>query len=202
MLEALKSLLNLAGNARRDGDRDEAERLYKEAAEEARANDAVARAEALLGTAQIRRDRGDRTGASIYYSEAIALLRSEYGKQPDAIASTFAYALRHAADVRSELGEFSVAGSHIHEAVRLYRALDPVPALDLANALRVEALNNEREAVSSWTEAEVLYTEAAVSAGRDVDTDAGISEARTHLNSIQKIAPERQTDRPASRRSA
>src|ERR1700761_4505980 len=105
MIEALKSLLNLASTARSEGQRDEAERLYQEAAEQARAQDAVGRAEALIGAAQLRRDRGDRTGASIYLAEAITLLRSEHTNQPEIIAPTLAFALRHAAEIRSELGE-------------------------------------------------------------------------------------------------
>lgn len=181
MIEALKSLLHLASTARTEGHRDEAERLYKEAAEQARAQDAVGRAEALCGAAQIRRDRGDRTGASIYLAEAITLLRNEYAQQPELIASTLAYALRHAAEVRSELGESAVAGTHIQEAVRLYRAIQPTPTLDLANALRVAALNNEREAFTAWREAELLYREANI--------DAGAQEAERHLDCLKQIRP-------------
>lgn len=180
MIEALKSLLNLAATARKEGHRDDAERLYKEAAEEARAQDAVGRAEALCGSAQIRRDKGDRIGASIYYSEAITLLRNEHTNQPELIAPTLAFALRHAADVRSQLGEFAVAGSHIQESVRLYRTLRPVPGLDLANALRIQALNNEREALAAWTEAHGLYAELAL--------NAGVEEAVHHLEHLLQIA--------------
>ena len=123
-----------ASNARREGRRDDAERLYNEAAEQARAQDTVGRAEALIGAAQLRRDRGDRSGASIYLAEAITLLRGEYASMSEIIAPTLAFALRHAAEIRSELGESAVAGTHIQEAVRLYRAIDPKPTLDLANA--------------------------------------------------------------------
>lgn len=181
MIEALKSLLNLASAARNQGRRDEAERLYKEAAEQARAQDAVGRAEALIGAAQLRRDRADRTGASIYLAEAITLLRSEYARQPEIIAPALAFALRHSAEIRSELGENAVAGTHIQEAVRLYRAIQPTPQLDLANALRVAALNNEREAYTAWREAETLY--------RAVDVDAGAQEAEAHINCLKQIRP-------------
>ena len=179
MIEALKSLLNLAVTARNEGHGDEAERLYNEAAEQARAQDAVGRAEALIGAAQIRRDRGDRTGASIYLSEAITLLRNEHANQPDTIAPALAHALRHAAELRSELGENAVAGSHIQEAVRLYRAITPTPTLDLANALRVAAMNNEREAVTAWREAQLLYNQVNVTAGHD--------EAAKHLDCLEQI---------------
>jgi tetratricopeptide (TPR) repeat protein len=181
MIEALKSLLNLASKARTAGDRDEAERLYKQAAEEARAQDTVGRAEALIGAAQMRRDRGDRTGASIYLAEVITLLRNEHVSQPEIIAPTLAFALRHSAEIRSELGESAVAGTHIQEAVRLYRAIQPTPTLDLANALRVAALNNEREALSAWREAQLLY--------RENNVNAGDEEAERHLDCLKQIRP-------------
>ena len=67
-------MLRQAAHARRSGESAEAERLYKEAAAEAKAKDDATRAEALMGTAQMRRDRGDRVSAAICYAEAITLL--------------------------------------------------------------------------------------------------------------------------------
>ncbi len=190
MIEALKSLFNLATAARNEGHDDEAERLYKEAAEQARAQDTVGRAEALIGASQVRRDRGDRSGASIYLSEAITLLRNEFANQPESIAPTLAFALTHAAEVRSELGENAVAGTQIEDAVRLYRAIHPLPALDLANALRVSAMLSEREALAAWSEAQALYTTIAL--------NPGIDEAQKHLESLQQIAPQAAANRPRS----
>lgn len=181
MIEALKSLFNLATAARSEGHDDEAERLYKEAAEQARAQDTVGRAEALIGAAQLRRQRGDRAGASIYFAEAITLLRNESVAQPEAIAPTLAYVLTHAAELRSELGESAVAGTQIEEAVRLYRAIQPLPTLDLANALRISAMISEREALAAWTEAQTLYITIS-------QTDC-IDEAQEHLEHLQQIAP-------------
>jgi tetratricopeptide (TPR) repeat protein len=181
LIEALKSLFNLATAARNEGHDDEAERLYNEAAEQARAQDTVGRAEALIGAAQVRRHRGDRPGASIYLSEAITLLRNEFANQPECIAPTLAYALTHAAELRSELGESAVAGTQIEEAVRLYRAIDPLPTLDLANALRVSAMNHEREALAAWTEAQALYN--------SISENPSIDEAQKHLEQLQQIAP-------------
>ena len=146
-------------------------------AEEAKAQDAVIRAEALMGTAQTRRDQNDRISASIYLSEAITLLRNSYITHPDEISRPLAHALRHAAEIRSELREYAVAGTHIQEAVRLYRAVSPPMPLDLANALRVSALNDEREAHASWVEAEALY--------REVDVQEGVAECRAHLDCLQ-----------------
>ncbi len=179
MISALKSILTRAASARTRGEAAEAERLFKEAAAQAEATEAVERAEALTGIAQTRRDAGDRTGASIYYAEAITLLRTANTTVP------LAHALRHAAEIRSEMKEYGVAGTQIEEAIRLLRSqqysgdteLDP---LDLANALRVSALNDERRARAAWQEAEALYTAANVSAGAD--------EARAHLQQTEAHA--------------
>ena len=124
-----------------------------------------------MGVAQSRRDTGDRTGSAIYYSEAITLLRNAEATE------RLAYALRHAAEVRSELREYAAASSHIQEAVSLYRTVSDPDPLGLANALRVSALNDEREARASWTEARDLYQSVAVA--------AGVEEATIHLESLQ-----------------
>ncbi len=183
MIEAIKSVLRRATEARQSGQAAEAERLYKEAAAEAKAKDDATRAEALMGTAQMYRDRTDRVSAAICYAEAITLLRAANDTR------LLAYALRHAADVRSELHEYAVAASHIDEAIRLYRALsvseDPPPTLDLANALRVSALNNERAARGAWNEARQLY--GSVAAGEAAE-DAGVQESSTHLGYLAATA--------------
>lgn len=126
----------------------------------------------LCEKAQSRRDASDRTGAAIYYAEAITLLRTT----PD--TSELAHALRHAAEIRSEMHEYGVAGTQVEEAIRLYRAADPPVPLELAKALRVEALNSEREAVRAWREAKNLYTTAAVA--------AGVTECEEHLAGLKE----------------
>jgi tetratricopeptide (TPR) repeat protein len=171
MIEALKSLLSRAAQARQSGEAADAERLFKQAAAEAANEDAIARAEGLMGVAQARRDKGDRIGAAIYYSEAITLLRNAENNE------RLAYALRHAAEVRSELNEFAVAANHIQEAIRLYRALDVADPLGLANSLRVSALNDEREAHASWREARELYSTGHIA--------AGVDEANRHLDRLE-----------------
>lgn len=167
-----------AAQARGSGEAAEAERLYKEAAAEAKAKDDAVRAEALLGLAQTRRDAGDRVGASINYAEAITLLRAGNDTR------LLAFALRHAADVRSELHEYAAAGWHIDEAIRLYRGFalegDFSASLDLANALRVAALNNERQAHAHWTEAASLYAAD--------DISAGVHESQQHLQRLHAAA--------------
>ena len=177
LLAQLKSLLGSAAQARRSGEPEEAEPLYKEAAAGAKAKDDVARAEALMGVAQARRDKGDRVFAAINYAEAITLLRSANA------LSQLAFALRHAADVRSELNEFAVADSHIEEAVRLYRALittGEAAPLDLANALRISALIGEREGHASWLEACDIYTALSLT--------EGVTECNEHLERLKRPA--------------
>ncbi len=180
MIEALKSLLKQASSARSRGEAADAERLFKEAAAQAEADQAIERAEALTGVAQARRDKGDRVGAAIYYAEAITLLRTAN------VTSPLAHALRHAAEIRSEMKEYGVSGTQIEESIRLYRSLQvaggaEAEPLDLANALRVSALNDERRALQAWAEAEQLYAAAGV--------DAGVTESQQHL---QRLAPSAQ----------
>ena len=163
MIEALKLLLKQASSARSRGEAAEAERLFKEAA------------------AQARRDKGDRVGAAIYYAEAITLFRTVNA------TTLLAHALRHAAEIRSEMKEYGVAGTQIEESLRLYRSLqyaDDAEAepLDLANALRVSALNDERRALQAWAEAEQLYAAAHV--------DAGVTESQQHLQRLAATTQE------------
>ncbi len=177
LITRLKSLLTDAAQARRSGRTAEAERLYREAAAEAKAKDDIAQAEALMGIAQTRRDEGDLTFASIHYAEAITILRGANA------VPQLAFALRHAADVRSELREFAVSGAHIEEAIRLYRALvteGEATPLDLANALRVSALNDEREAHASWREAWELYAQLSI--------PEAIVECNEHLECLKHHA--------------
>lgn len=136
-------------------------------------NEEVAeRAKMLREKAQSRRDANDRTGAAIYYAEAITLLRTTTD------TAALAHALRHAAEIRSEMHEYGVAGTQIEEAIRLYRAFDPPAPLELANALRVEALNDEREAMRAWREARNLYTAVGVT--------AGVEECEQHLDCFKQ----------------
>jgi hypothetical protein len=174
MIETLKALLKRASDARSSGEPSDAELLYKEAAAQAAFDETVERAEALCGIAQARRDKADNTGAAIYYAEAITLLRNANAIAP------LAHALRHAAEVRSEMQEYGVAGVQIDEAIRIYRAFDIPAPLHLANALRVSALNDERQAHDAWSEAFALYKATSV--------QPGVDEARRHLARLESIA--------------
>jgi tetratricopeptide (TPR) repeat protein len=152
VIETLKSLLSR--DPRPANQPTEAELREREAAAQAERDHAAQRAQTLVATAQTRRDANDRIGAAIYYSEAITLLRNANASVP------LAHALLHAAEVRSEMREYGVAGTLIEEAIRLYRAFEPPAPLDLATAYRISALNEERQALTAWTEALNLYTAA------------------------------------------
>lgn len=167
MIGQLKSLLHRAAHLRQSGEAAEAERLFKEAAAQAEADQAMERAEALTGVAQARRDAGDRIGAAIYYAEAVTLFRSVNA------VGALAHTLQHSAELRSELKEYGTAESQIQEAVRLYRSFDPASPLDLAQALRVAALNDERQAHAAWREVRDLYNANQV--------NDGAAEASEHL---------------------
>ena len=86
--------------------------------------------------------------------------------------------------MRSELHEYAAAASHIEEAIRLYRGFaledDASASLDLANALRVAALNNERQAHAHWREAASLYASG--------DIAAGVDESQHHLQQLNAAA--------------
>jgi tetratricopeptide (TPR) repeat protein len=184
LIEALKSILKQATHGRPPEDLEaEADRLaLEQAALAAKADEIVARAEELMTSAQERRNRGDRIGSSIIYAEAITLLRANSNT-----TRQLAYALRHAADVRSQLKEYAVAAAHIEEAVRLYRALvlnDEATPLDLANALRVAALNGEREAHAAWREACALYGDLEITTA--TDECAQHLECLKHHNEVSK----------------
>jgi hypothetical protein len=87
-----------------------------------------------------------------------------------------AYTLRHTANVRSHLGSLDQSAAEIAEAIRIYREHAPEHALDLANALRIEALNAERRASAAWHEAQTLYA--------SVDVQAGVNGAQHHIQHL------------------
>ena len=87
-----------------------------------------------------------------------------------------AFALRHAANIRSKLCHFDQSALEIAEAIRIYRAHAEDHKLDLANALRIEALNAERRAQAAWHEAETLYA--------SVHVETGVTEVQHHLQHL------------------
>lgn len=128
--------------------------------------------EALLRTGRSERDAGRLAEAQRSYATAADLARRE-GE-----SDLLAYALRHIAELARRAGDANTSLTAAAEAVAIYRARVPSRPLDLANALRLEALafaelGRGGDATGVWTEAEALYSDAGV--------EAGVWECREHL---------------------
>jgi ribosomal protein S15P/S13E len=89
-----------------------------------------------------------------------------------------AYTLRHTADIASRVGAYEQATMEITEAISIYREHLQDHTLDLANALRVAALNQERSALAAWYEAKELYA--------SVDVSAGVQGATQHIQQLSE----------------
>lgn len=118
-----------------------------------------------LDAARQARDQGQQAIALAHFQCAADLARADHDH------STLAFALRHVADIAAELGQAKIAVEAGSEAVAICR-LNPEAELDLANALRVnalalEALGQTGEAVALWREARTGYENLAVFDGVD-----------------------------------
>ncbi len=113
---------------------------------------------------------GHSQDAAAFAAEALAVARQS--NDPLLVA----YALRHTADICAKTGLFDQAAIEITEAIRIYREHGAEHALDLANALRISALNAERRAQAAWHEAENLYA--------SVEVQAGVNGAQHHLQHL------------------
>ncbi len=119
---------------------------------------------ALKALGQIERDRGRGNAARQLYQEAAALCR----EQGDLLG--LAHTVRHLGDVHFDAGRLELARPCYEEALQLYRAHEPAPALDFANALRSmaifqDALENREDAIRLWEEARDLYAAVNVQEG-------------------------------------
>jgi hypothetical protein len=126
-----------------------------------------------LETARALRKAGDAAASEQAYAEAATLARAEDE------ASRLAHALRHVSDLARDRGAFELALSAAREAVGFYRAAPAGHSLDLANALRLQALAlgalvQECEAAAAWREARDLYASQRVG--------AGVEECNRHLD--------------------
>ena len=113
-------------------------------------------------------------GGCASYEEAICILR----KTDDVLR--LAHAVRHLGDVHHEMGKPDLAASCYDEALDLYRSHPAPPPLDLANAIRSQAVLKEEagavaEAIALWEEARDLYALTNVEQGVN---EAGQSVAR------------------------
>lgn len=122
--------------------------------------------EEMLDRARNERNAGRSGEAERGYSAAAARARAE--RQQLALG----HALRHVSDLARERGSAEEALGAAVEAVGIYRAEADARPLDLANALRLNALaltdaGCSAEAAILWHEARELYSSAAVQAGVD-----------------------------------
>lgn len=159
----IERLLQRARVARREDRAGEARRELTEAVRRCRdyRGPGLLLAEALAGLGQIERDRNELQTALQYYTDAANLYR-EYSQ-----GMAQARAIRHAADIESELGDTVESARHYEEAVAIYRSDPSTAPLDLANALRGWALLQQQAgakdgALELWEEARRLYAAAQV----------------------------------------
>jgi hypothetical protein len=126
----------------------------------------------MIEEARQARDAGRSGEARLAYADAAELARSEQD------GDLRAHALRHVSDLAREHGETGQALTAAEEAVALYRAMPHCRPLDLANALRLNALAPDDfargyEAALRWGEARDLYASEQV--------QAGVEECDRHL---------------------
>ena len=112
------------------------------------------------------------------YEQAIAILREE--NEPLLLA----HALRHLGDIHHDRGRNDLAARFYDEALILYRGHAEASPLDLANALRSQALlkeetNHRDEAIALWREAGELY--------EMVDVEAGAKESARHVARLASL---------------
>lgn len=124
----------------------------------------------LLNAAYEARAAGQRAQGRQGYDDALSAAR-QVGD-----ARAVAHALRHVSDMDREDGRSIDALEAAREAVALYRSLGEAAALDLANALRLQALAQDELGQPSetiWSEARRLFLSLKV--------EAGVSECEQRL---------------------
>ena len=117
----------------------------------------------MFDAARADRHAGRTDEAERAYAAAAEQARSE--NQPLALA----HALRHVSDLARERGAIDEALRAAVEAVAIYRAQPGSRPLDLANAVRLNALalgaDRAHDAKPLWQEARDLYASVGVTAG-------------------------------------
>ncbi|MEE2877658.1 MAG: tetratricopeptide repeat protein [Pseudomonadota bacterium] len=168
MRQDVRALVDRVYTARRDASPDDAHLLATDALELARGSgDTELLVRALMAKGQCYRDGGDYEAAERLYVEATNICRRE-----DVDPLVRAHVIRHLGDVTAELGRFGLAKTHYEEALDLYRDIEDLGPLTLANAIRplarlYDLLDEHAEAIDYWREARDLYELANVEAGID-----------------------------------
>lgn len=175
MQQDVRALVDRVYTARRDASPDDAHLLAADALELARGTgDTELLIRALMAKGQCFRDGGDFDEAEKLYVEAANLCRRE-----EVAPVITAHVIRHLGDVSAELGRFGLAKTHYEEALELYREIEDLSPLTLANGIRplarlYDALDEHAEAIDYWLEARELYEKA--------HAKAGVEECNRRLN--------------------
>ena len=160
-----KQLLNTADQARKDHRLEDGRKHLVDAVELCRQSGTrLDLAHALTRLGQIERDLRNSAAALAYYDEAAAIYRS--GND----ALRLSHTVRHLGDIHREIGRSDLAQSCYSEALLIYRSQQETPPLDLANALRGQAIMKQElgelaAARALWQEAHDLYSAVNVPAG-------------------------------------
>jgi tetratricopeptide (TPR) repeat protein len=178
MSAAVDSLLAQATRARRERRPADAQRdLIQAVALCRQSDDRLPLAMALTGLGQIERDLHHAAEALEHYEEAAAIFRA--AGDPLKLAHT----VRHIADIHQDEAHLALAAPYYDETLSIYRAHPETPPLDLANAVRGQALLKEtmgetHDATALWEEARALYSQ--------VNVEAGVTESARHIALLQK----------------
>ena len=167
-------LINQARADRRKGDLLHARTLLDLAVQLTHEHDHHAKGTLYNLYAQLHRDEKSMEKAIEMYTLALSAFQKEDSELD------VAHTLRHLADIETELGQNEKAREKYARVLKIYNDHPDVNKVNLANALRgqailMEHINNNAEAVKSWKEAQKIYKEAGIT--------AGVDECKRHLQS-------------------
>ena len=175
--QEIKQLVEFAWQARRDGDLQLAEANLLSAKKlclDNSFNDLLV--QVLVKCAHLKDDVKALSEALELTCEAVDLARSLNTPM------LLAHSLRHLGDVYFKLDKLEEAESVLQETIEIYRNESSAPGIELANALRVEALLQERlkkipTALDTWSEVASIYKQANIT--------EGVEEANQHIRLLQ-----------------
>jgi tetratricopeptide (TPR) repeat protein len=162
--EEIELVLRSGISARRTGRFSEAFDRMTTAAAMRGPDQQITRAHVLREFGELARNTHDLKAAQVHYEEAVVLLR------PSGDPLTLAHALRHLGDVYAERRNWPAAEECFAGALAIYRSHPSPAVLDLANAIRSQALlktetGQSEGARALWVEARELYESEGIAAG-------------------------------------
>lgn len=156
-------LISQALESKKNGHFEPARTMLAEAIELLREdNDPLVLAQALRDLGEIERLLADTDGGIAAYEQAVAIFRQQGAEL------RLAHTIRHLADIQRKGHLLDDANRNYQIAVDLYRKHPDASTLDVANALRGQALLKEArgetgQAIALWSEATTLYRQADIS---------------------------------------